>query len=156
MIVEASGPATCTCGNRGCLMAMASGLALPQTARRASEQLCRDGCSAELPSGCLDLDDLDGHLLSQGAAASNELCQSVVREFGTYIGIGIYNVFQILNPDRLVLGGGLANLPAPFFETLEAVFLDKAGTMLYDRLDIRKGELGGQAGILGASLLFDA
>ncbi len=47
------------------------------------------------------------------------------------------------------------NLPDLFFETVQSVFLDKARTMMYDRLDIRKGELGGQAGILGASVLFD-
>lgn len=154
MIVEASGPALCTCGNRGCLMAMASGLALPQTARRTADRLAREGCCPDLPNGCLDLEELDGHFLSQGAEERNELCRSVIEEFGTYIGIGIYNVFQILNPERVVLGGGLLNLPEPFFETVGRVFREKAGAMMYDPLDIRKGELGAQAGILGASVLF--
>jgi glucokinase len=156
MIVEASSSVTCPCGNHGCLMAMVSGLALRQTAKRTSDQFVHEGKPFELPSGCLDIDDLDGHMLSKGAMESNELCQSIIKEFGTYIGIGIYNVFQVLNPERVVLGGGLMNLPDLFFKTVQSVFLDKAKAMMYDRLDIRRGELGGQAGILGASVLFDA
>lgn len=64
MIVETSGKAVCSCGNRGCLMSMASG------------NDCESG-----------------------------LCREIIREFGTYIGIGLYNIFQILNPERVVLGG---------------------------------------------------
>ncbi len=153
MIVDARSDALCTCGNRGCLMAMASGIALPQAAKRNAEALATHGGAVEFPSGCVDLDDLDGEILGEGFLQDNELCKAVVQEFGTYIGIGAYNIFQILNPERLVIGGGLVNLPEYFLEAVKAVFIDHARDMMYDPLDIRRSELGGRAGVLGAAAL---
>lgn len=155
MIVEASGKAVCTCGNRGCLMSLASGLALPQAFRQAAARRIERGGALELPEGCADFDDLDGEHLSAGFRQANPICRDIVQEFATYIGIGIYNVFQTLNPERVVLGGGLLNLPDFFFETVKEVCYARAGAMMYDKLEIRKGELGGRAGILGAATLFD-
>ena len=126
MTIAAGSDAKCACGNRGCLMALASGL---------------------------DLEDLDGERLGSGLLEDNQLCRSIVEEFGTYIGIGIYNIFQVLNPERIVIGGGLLNLPDLFLETVRKVFRDRAGDMMHDELEIRKGELGSQAGMLGAAAL---
>lgn len=153
MVVEAGAEAMCSCGNRGCLMAMASGIGLRQAARRAASALAADGRPAELPHGCRDLDDLDGESLAAGFLESNQLCRSIVEEFGRYIGIGIYNIFQMLNPERVVIGGGLANLPDFFLDKARATFREYARDMLYDELDIRKGELGGRAGMIGAAAI---
>jgi len=125
-------------------MAMASGLALPDAFRREARRVS---------DGLHRFEDLTGQHLSAGISEANEVCVSVAREFGTYIGIGVYNVFQGLNPDRVVLGGGLLNLPEIFFDTVTSLCYDKAKTMMYDRLEIKKGELGGNAGILGAVAL---
>jgi len=80
----------------------------------------------------------------------------VVEEFARYIGIGMYNIFQVLNPGGIVLGGGLLNLPEFFFEDAVATCYDLAGSMMCDRMHIRRGLLGVRAGILGAAALFDA
>lgn len=156
MIVDASGEGRCTCGNRGCLMGVASGIALPETARRLAERLEREGACADLPSGCDDFSGLDGALLAAGCADNNELCRAVVEEYARYIGIGMYNVFQVLNPGGIVLGGGLLNLPDFFFERAAATCYDLAGPMMYDRLAIRRGLLGGAAAVIGAASLFEA
>jgi glucokinase len=132
---------------------MASGIGLRQAAERATAALAAKGEAAELPSGCRDLDDLDGEKLAAGFLDSNQLCRSVIEEFGTYIGIGIYNIFQVLNPERVVIGGGLANLPDYFLDTVRGTFRDYARDMMYDELDIRKGELGGRAGMIGAAAI---
>jgi len=155
MIVDVDGPAVCTCGNRGCLMSIVSGLALRETYRRTMVRFEQEGKPALLPTGCTDLRELNGQQLSAGVLEGNEVCFSVTKEFGTFIGIGLYNIFQMLNPDRIVLGGGLLNLPEPFFGTALSTLFDKAGMMMYDRLDIRKGELGGNAGIVGAISLLE-
>lgn len=156
MIVNASGSQKCTCGNRGCLMAMASGLALPQVARQVSERLEGQGGAPNLPASCVDFDDLDGERLSEGFYENNELCHGVVEEFARYIGVGLYNIFQVLNPGLIVLGGGLLNLPDFFFQTATKTCYDLAGPMMYDPMEIRKGLLGGRAGVLGAASLFEA
>jgi glucokinase len=154
MIVEASGPGRCTCGNRGCLMAMASGIALPAALRRTAASLWAEGHRAVLPDGCVDFDHINGPGLANGFKSDNELCNQVIWEFGTYIGIGLYNVFQILNPQRVVLGGGLLHLPELFFDTARRACYDRAGAMMCETMDIRKGELGSRAGMMGAAMLF--
>jgi glucokinase len=153
MIVAAASEAKCSCGNRGCLMAMASGIGLRQAAARAAAALTGQGLPAELPAGCKDLDDLDGEHLATGFSESNRFCRSIIEEFGSYIGIGIYNIFQVLNPERVVIGGGLANLPDFFLDTARRVFREYARDMMYDELDIRKGELGARAGMIGAAAI---
>lgn len=156
MIVDASGGGRCTCGNEGCLMGSASGLALPEAARRVAARLAAKGACSDLPGGCADFDALDGAMLASGCADDNELCRAVVEDFARYIGIGLYNIFQVLNPRGIVLGGGLLNLPEFFFEKLAATCYDLAGSMMYDRMDIRRGTLGIRAAVLGAASLFEA
>ncbi|MDP3179695.1 MAG: ROK family protein [Spirochaetaceae bacterium] len=155
MIVDASGGRRCTCGNDGCLMGTASGIVIPEAARRAADRLAARGACADLPGGCADFDALDGALLASGCADENELCRAVVEEFARYIGIGLYNVFQVLNPRGVVLGGGLLNLPDFFFDSVAATCYDLAGSMMYDRMEIRRGKLGARAAILGAASLFE-
>ncbi len=156
MIVDASGGGKCTCGNRGCLMSLASGIVLPDAARRLAGRLGREGRCADLPGGCTDFTGFDGALLASGCAEGNELCRAVVEEYARYIGLGMYNVFQILNPRGIVLGGGLLNLPDFFFDTAVATCYDLAGGMMYDRMTIRRGLLGGAAAVIGAAALFEA
>lgn len=156
MIVDASGQGRCACGNRGCLMGVASGLALPETAKRLAGRLARQGACADLPGGCEDFAGLDGALLAAGCAEGNELCRAVVEEYARYIGIGMYNVFQILNPQGIVLGGGLLNLPDFFFDTAAATCYELAGPMMYDRMVIKRGLLGAKAAVIGAAALFGA
>jgi glucokinase len=155
MIVDASGGGRCSCGNRGCLMSVSSGLLMPESARRVAGRLEREGACADLPAGCGDFATLDGALLSSGCADGNELCIAVVEEYARYVGIGMYNIFQILNPRGIVLGGGLMNLPDFFFDTAVATCHELAGAMMYDRMEIRRGLLGGKAAILGAAALFE-
>jgi glucokinase len=174
MIVDASGGQRCSCGNRGCLMGAASGLMLPQVACRVALRLagcvippvgCRllehlDGpCRAEgcaIPQErCRDLEHLDGPCLVERCAAGNELCRAIVDEFSRYVGIGLYNIFQMLNPRMVVLGGGLFNLPGYFFEGAARTCRELAGSMMYDRMEIRKSVLGASAGVLGAAALFE-
>jgi glucokinase len=156
MIVDATGAQSCTCGNRGCLMGAASGIRIPEVARRVAERLAGSGSCAELPSGCSDYDGLDGIAVSAGCADGNELCHGVVEEFARYIGIGMYNIFQMLNPEAIVLGGGLLKLPAFFFEGAVRTCYELSHTMMYDRMEIRQGLLGAQAGVIGAAALFEA
>jgi glucokinase len=153
MIVAAGSDAMCTCGNRGCLMALASGIAMRQAAARNAAVLEARGQTSDLPASCPDIDDLDGERLRNGILEDNQLCRSIAEEFGTYIGIGIYNIFQILNPELIVIGGGLLNLPDLFLETARKVFREKARDMMHDELEIRNSELGSQAGMLGAAAI---
>jgi glucokinase len=155
MIIDASSGKRCTCGNVGCLMSTASGLAIPETACNIAHHLELSNACADLPAGCNDFSELDGALLSKGCEDDNELCKKVVEEFARYIGIGLYNIFQILNPKGVILAGGLLNLPEYFFHMAVDTCYEYAGRMMYDRMEIKRGLLGGHAGVLGAVSLFE-
>ncbi len=174
MIVDATGGQRCSCGNRGCLMGAASGLMLPQVACRVALRLagstvppagCRllehldgpclvEGC-AITPADCLDFEHLDGPRVVERYAAGHTLYDAIVDEFSRYVGIGLYNIFQILNPKMVVLGGGLLNLPDSFFDGAARTCYELAGSMMYDRMEIRRSGLGVSAGVQGAAALIE-
>ncbi len=149
-IVEPGSDLLCTCGNRGCLMAVASGLALPQLFAEKT----RAGRKSKL-SGLAGFDPakVDGKILKQGLEMGDPVSREIILECGYYLGIGIYNIFQALNPPLIVLGGGLINWGNLYLDKIRATFYDLAGDMLYDPVKITVSEIAGDAGVIGAAAL---
>lgn len=152
-IVDPAGDEVCPCGNRGCLIAMASGFALPGAFRRAF----RAGVTSRLVSE----DDLgpgaiDGPLVARGMAEGDEACLHVMADFASWIGIAVYNMFQVFNPEAVVLGGGLTNWGAPFFDAIRRKVKELARDMMYDELPILPATLPASGIVGAASLLLSA
>ncbi len=146
-IVNPASDIRCGCGNYGCLMSHASGLALPELVRKKLQ--------AGLPSS-LHLEnaqEINGELLKRGLEAGDEVCRAVILECADYIGIGLYNLFQIFNPPVIVLGGGLINWGQLYVRRIEEKFRALAGDMLYDPMEIALAKTGGDAGLIGAAAL---
>ncbi len=143
-IVDPAGDIRCGCGNYGCLMAQASGLVLPRLVQKKLER----GMTTRL-----DLRRIDGPLLKRGLEMGDELARAVILECADYIGIGVYNLFQIFNPPAVVLGGGLMNWGPLFLQRIREKFYALAGDMLYDPIDIAPAGLGDDAGLIGAAAL---
>ena len=146
-IVNPHSDIRCGCGNYGCLMSHASGLALPQLVRKKLEQ----GTNTQLQ--ITDSTKINGEFIKQGLDAGDPLCRSVVLEFADYIGIGIYNLFQIFNPPVIVLGGGLMNWGSLYFERIKEKFHSLARDMLYDPIEIALAQTGRDTGLIGAASL---
>jgi len=149
MIVNPGSPFVCGCGNHGCLMAHASGLALPQVVA-AKRKL---GVPTRLRLAEAEWDRIDGKAIGDGLAAGDELCRSVVLEFADYAGIGLYNLFQIFNPDAFVLGGGLMSWGGLYLERIRQKFQELVREMLFDPVRILPSKLEQDAGIIGAAAL---
>jgi len=149
MIVEPESPFVCGCGNHGCLMAHASGLALPQVVRRKREQ----GVETKLSLSEAEWEKIDGKTLADGLAAGDELSREVVLEFADYAGIGLYNLFQLFNPDAFVLGGGLMSWGSIYLERIRKKFGELVREMLFDPVQIVPSKLEQDAGIIGAAAL---
>jgi glucokinase len=151
-IVDPGGSETCPCGNRGCLISMASGVALPGAFRRAF----RAGAASRLVSESdLGSGTIDGPLVARGVAAGDEACLHVVADQASWIGIAVYNMFQIFNPEAVVLGGGLTNWGAPFFDGIRRKVKELARGMMYDELPILPATLTA-SGIVGAASLLQS
>ena len=149
-IVEPNSELTCTCGNRGCLMACACGLALPWL----FEKKLKEGKKSKLnlPSN-LTLSNLNGQVLKKGLEMDDPVSKEVILDSGYYLGLGIYNIFQALNPPLIVLGGGLTNWGDFYLNKIKSTFYDLARDMIYDPIEIAVSKIIGDAGVIGAAAL---
>lgn len=121
----------CYCGKLGCVETYISGPALE---KRWTELT---GKTESLPSIIHNLDTEKG--------------QQWKKEFLENFGIGLANVIDILDPDVIVLGGGISNISFLYDEGRDAVY-DKVFSDLVET-PILKNRLGDSAGVFGASLL---
>jgi fructokinase len=129
--IDAAGP-PCYCGQRGCVETMLSGPAL-EAAYRAQTGL---DCQAS---------EIAGRAASEAAAAT------VMDRYLDRFGRALANLISILDPDVVVLGGGLSNLDVLYTRGRDAV----ARYVFNDELTtpIVRNRLGDAAGVLGAALL---
>ena len=145
MVVERSG-ALCTCGRRGCWEAYASAPGLVRMAREALERS---------PESALHGKVLDGETIFAAAREGDKTALSVCRTFVEYLALGITNLINILQPEVLALGGGLAAAPEelllePLREIVEETCYSRHLGILPR---ILRAELGNDAGVVGAALL---
>jgi len=149
-IVEPESPLTCTCGNRGCLMAVACGMALPHLYR---QKIAKGMISKlDLPKD-FDMSKIDGKLLKQGLDIGDTVSKEIILESGRYVGIGIYNIFQALNPPLVVLGGGLMSWGDPYLAMIKSTFYAYARDMIFDPFKITVSTIGPDVGVIGAASL---
>jgi len=121
----------CYCGKLGCVETYISGPALEKKWTELT------GKTESLPSIIHNLDTEKG--------------QQWKKEFLENFGIGLANVIDILDPDVIVLGGGISNISFLYDEGRDAVY-DKVFSDLVET-PILKNQLGDSAGVFGASLL---
>jgi len=111
----------CGCGNRGCWEMYASGNALVREAR----ELVRSGTphAARLSELCAgDPDKLSGHEITSAAAQGDPAAVELLADLGRWIGEGAASVTAILDPELIVLGGGVADAGALLLDPARAAF----------------------------------
>jgi len=97
----------CHCGSRGCLEAYAGAYGILRTARRLLRGRPRRG--AVLRRLCPDLKALTPKLLRLAADAGDEVAAEVWETTGSMLGFGLCNAVLVINPDALLLLGGVSN-----------------------------------------------
>jgi len=143
----------CKCGNKGCLEAYASGTAM---ARYAESQM-RKGRSSKIRNLLSRGDILTGKILGLAARKRDRLALETYRRGGYFLGIGIANLLNILNPSCVMLGGGvLKSAPPDFLAAMRESCRKHAWPEAFRSVRIIRSKLGDQAGNLGAlALAFD-
>ncbi len=143
----------CKCGNYGCLEAYASG---PAIAQRAREALERDEESRLrlLVNG--NLDAITAATVYDAAREGDALAREIVRDTARFLGTGIANILNILNPDVVVIAGGVTQAGEALFEPLRAEVRRRAFKPAVAKCRIVPGELPGTAGMVGAVATFTA
>lgn len=149
-IVNPESDLTCTCGNRGCLMACACGMALPHLFKQKINAGKKS--RLDLPPD-FDFSDVDGKLLKQGLDMDDPVSKEIIHDSAYYVGIGVYNIFQALNPPLIVLGGGLLSWGDFYLSHIKKTFYSLARDMIFDPVEIAVSQIGPDVGVIGAASL---
>jgi glucokinase len=96
---------------------------------------------------------LSGQILKKGLDMGDPVSKEVISDSARYVGIGIYNLFQVLNPPLVVLGGGLTNWGEFYLNRIKETFNELARDMIFDPMEITLSEIIGDAGVIGAAAL---
>src|SRR4051812_18034215 len=145
MVVDPRGP-PCPCGRRGCWERFASGSGLGRLAREAAES-GRGGRFLALAGG--DPDGARGGHVPTGAMEGDAAALDVFREFGWWAALGIANLVNVLDPEVVVVGGGLVTageiLMGPIREAFPSLVLASAQR---PHVEIVPAQLGNDAGAI--------
>ncbi len=150
MIIDVNGP-KCTCGNNGCFEALASRTAI---FRRIKEAVKEGEKTVLVEMLGDDLEGLRSGDLRRALKRGDKLTEKVIRQAAEYTGIAVSNLVNILNPQYVVLGGGIMEqLADELLPTITKVAKEHAFSNAIKGLEIRATELGDDAGITGGAVL---
>jgi glucokinase len=150
MLVDPSGP-KCTCGRFGCWERFASGSGLGWLGSRAALGGLAPGL-LERAGG--EAGSIDGELVSAAARAGDQGALDVLGEFSWWLAAGLANLANLLDPEVLLLGGGLADCADLYLEQTRAHFRELVlGGRARTGTGIEVATLGSRAGAVGAALL---
>lgn len=145
MIVDPHGW-DCPCGRRGCWERYASGSALPALARTHPDL----GRSTLASSA----DGLSGEVVERAARAGDPVAREVFADFARWVAVGLANLTNLLDPDRIVIAGGVSSSIDLFLESARDGLRDLVYQPERRRLPAIVGaEFGDHAGAVGAALL---
>lgn len=137
----------CGCGARGCLEAYASVTGMKRTAREgwqsaetSLKQLC--GGSPE---------NLTGAMIHQAAVDGDAYACHVFHETAVWLGIGAASMVNALNPERIILCGGMINAGDMLFDTVRATVNANAFEVPAKRCQILPAGLGSDSGVIGCA-----
>lgn len=149
MVIQTDG-VLCTCGRRGCWEAYASASALIYQTREIVQHYPGSKIE-ELVSG--DLNQITAETPFRAAREGDQLANSIIAQYVRYLGVGLANIINILVPDRVIIGGGICAQGDFLLNPLRELVKQNVYSGEQFRCDIRKAELGNDAGIIGAAML---
>lgn len=136
----------CGCGQPGHLEALASG---PSIARNAKERLAAGASSTIADFG----GEITGESITKAAQAGDELARELFAETGFYIGLGLVNLIHILEPQRVLIGGGVSQAGDFLFEPIRETVHQRVMSPIYRVVEIVPAALGADVGLMGAVAL---
>jgi len=143
--VDPFGGVPCGCGSRGCLEVYASATAIVRMTREA-----RPG----YPDSILHMsEDLTSETIYQAGLEGDDLALEVFRRMGVYLGIGLASLINLLNPEVILIGGGLSNGWELFAQHMHQQVIERAFPIPARSVKITRAECGDDAGFLGAARL---
>jgi glucokinase len=151
MSIDYRGP-RCGCGKPGCIEVLAGG---PAIARRAQAKLSSGQTRRSI---LLDLADGDAgavtsELVGQACAAGDPLANETLQETVELLSLWLSNIVDLLEPDVVIIGGGVAAMLSPFFGDLANRMAEYCIISRCQEIPLLEAHYGADAGIAGGAAL---
>lgn len=144
--IDYNGP-QCWCGQRGCLEVYSSATGIVRMMREA---LINEHIKSSLKIYRDKPDDITSKAIYEAAKAGDEFAQSMFDRAGYLLGLGIVNALNLLNFQRVAVGGGLAKAGDLILEPARRALLERGFSSYNEQVDIVPAAIPNEAAILGA------
>ncbi len=139
----------CGCGNRGCLEQYGSGTALVRDTRAL---LDRPEAADLLRRAGGDPADVSGRIITEAAQEGDDFARDRLAEVGRWLGEGVASLVAVLDPQAVVIGGGVVNAGELLLEPLRDAFVQElTGRGHRPLAEVRPARFGNRAGVIGAA-----
>ncbi|GGK03294.1 glucokinase [Lentibacillus kapialis] len=144
-----TGGILCNCGRRGCLETIASATGMVNQAKVKMEQHPESLLAARYEvSGSLTAKDI-----FELANEDDVPCNDIVAYTADVLGLAISNAATLINPSKILIGGGVSGAGEAFIQLIEKAFRQYALARVSDVCDVKLAQLGNDAGVIGAAFL---
>ncbi len=145
--VQPEGGAPCNCGKTGCVETIASATGIVRLALEKIKEKPDSGLSLVFnEKGLITSKDV-----VDCAIGGDQASQDVLDEVAKYLGLAAANVGNIINPDIIVIGGGVSKAGDIILKPIEKYFKQFAFPRVAESTEIKVASLGNDAGVIGAA-----
>ncbi len=149
--IDYNGP-RCACGKRGCIEALAAGPAIASRARTTIAN-SRSQTSAILDLANGKIESVTSEMVGQAFAAGDPLAREILQETADLLAIWMGNIIDVLDPDVIVVGGGVAAMLNPFFAGIHEKLPAWSVNPRSAEIPLVLAHYGADAGIAGGAAL---
>lgn len=140
----------CNCGNNGCFETFCSASAIIKYAKKLINE---DNKSTILEKANSNIDYITAKMVFDSYKEDDKVAIDVVNRFKKYLGMGIGNIINFIDPDVISIGGGVSNASDIMLDGLEDIIREYVVFKDEEIADIVIAKFKNDAGILGASAL---
>ncbi|MFE7083474.1 ROK family glucokinase [Priestia megaterium] len=144
------GGAPCNCGKTGCIETIASATGI---VRLMIEELSSTPTPSKLRDFHIQHQTLSSELVFKLANEGDELANKVIRKVTLYLGLALANLADGLNPEKIIIGGGVSKAGDALLVPLKEQFTRFAFPRVSQGLELAIATLGNDAGIIGGAWL---
>ena len=150
--LQMNGGPICGGGDTGCLEAFASGPAIVAMA----QEYIKGGKSTKFREmAAVEGGEITPYMVAKAAEEGDPVAKRIFEIVGEYIGIGLTSVINLLNPERVIIGGGVAESGELLLGPIRKTIKERAMVVAGNAVEIVPAQLGNSAGVIGASMLIE-
>lgn len=151
--LQMNGGPICGCGDTGCLEAFASG---PSIVAMAQDYIKGGKSTKFREMAAAEGGEITPYMVAKAAEEGDPVAKRIFEIVGEYIGIGLTSVINLLNPEKVIIGGGVAEAGDLLLDPIRRTIRERAMVVAGSAVEIVPAELGNSAGVIGASMLIES